>query len=371
MSPTPIVPDYTGANVRGIIPAMLGPMKWDSALPDWMPSVVAEAEQVVLLVLDGLGWDQLQEHAALMPALSSLQGGRITTVAPTTTSTALSSIATGLTPGEHGLIGYRMVVGGEILNVLRWAVNGDDRRRIYPPADIQRFPAFMGKAVPVVSPIELNGTAFSEAHLRGSVPVGWRAASSMPVEIRRLLQGGERFVYAYYGSVDKIAHERGFGDYYEAELRAADRLVSDVLEALPDRAALLVTADHGQVDVGDRVIKPSASLLSLCALQSGEGRFRWFHARRGAAAELQAAAAAEFADSGWVMSREQLIADGWFGATVPPAVAQRLGDVAAIAYEPVSYFDPGDLGPFELVCRHGSVTSAEVYVPLLAGMRTR
>ena len=119
------------------------------------------------------------------------------------------------------------------------------------------------------------------------------------------------------------------------------------------------------------MIKPSASLLSLCALQSGEGRFRWFHARRGAAAELLAAASAEFGGTGWVMSRDQLIADGWFGPTVPPAVSQRLGDVAAIAFEPVSYFDPADVGPFDLVCRHGSVTSAEVYVPLVAGMRTR
>jgi hypothetical protein len=370
VAPTPIVPDYAGANVRGIVPALLGPATWDGTLPDWMPSILAEAEQIVLLVLDGLGWDQLQEHVALMPALASLTGGRITTVAPTTTSTALSSIATGLTPGEHGLIGYRMVVGGEILNVLRWAVNGDDRRRAYPPADVQRFPAFMGRPVPVVSPLELTGSAFSEAHLRGSVPVGWRASSSIPVAIRRLLVAGERFVYAYYGDIDKIAHERGFGDYYEAELRVADRLVADVLDALPDGAALLVTADHGQVDVGDRVIKPSASLLSLCAMQSGEGRFRWFHARRGAAAELLAAAAAEFAESGWVLSREQLIADGWFGPTVPPAVAQRLGDVAAIAHAPVSYFDPGDTGPFELICRHGSVTSAEVYVPLVAGMRS-
>ena len=81
-------------------------------------------------------------------------------------------------------------------------------------------------------------------------------------------------------------------------------------------------------------------------------------------------ASAEFADSGGVMSRDPLIADGWFGATVPPTVAQRLGDVAAIAFEPVSYFDPADVGPFDLVCRHGSVTPAEVYVPLLAGMRT-
>ena len=370
MSPTPIVPDYAGANVRGIIPALLGPSTWSGTLPAWMPPVLADADKIVLLVLDGLGWEQLQEHAALMPTLSSLAGDRITTVAPTTTSTALSSIATGLTPGEHGLIGYRIVVGGEILNVLRWAVNGDDRRRAFPPADVQRFPAFLGQAIPVVSPIELTGTGFSEAHLRGSVPVGWRAASSMPVEIRHLLQAGERFVYAYYGNVDKIAHERGFGEYYEAELRVADRMVGDILDSLPAGAALLVTADHGQVEVGERIVKPSAGLLALCAMQSGEGRFRWLHAKRGAAADLLSAATSEFANTGWVISREQLIADGWFGPTVPPSVAQRLGEVAVIAYEPVSYFDPGDTGPFELVCRHGSVTSAEVYVPLVAGMRS-
>jgi hypothetical protein len=370
MLPAPILPDYSGANVRGIVPALLGPTTWEGTLPDWMPGVVGEARQVVLLVLDGLGWDQLQGHTSLMPALSQMTGGPITTVAPTTTSTALSSIATGLTPGEHGLIGYRIVLGGEILNVLRWAVNGDDRRRAYPPADIQRFPAFLGHPVPVVSPFELCGTAFSDAHLRGSVPVGWRASSSLPVEIRHLLEGGERFVYAYYGSIDKIAHERGFGEYYDAELRTADRLVGDVLEALPPGAALLVTADHGQVEVGDRVVVPSGELLAHCASQSGEGRFRWFHARRGAAGDLLAAATEEFGATGWVFTREQLIADGWFGPAVPPEVAARLGDIAAVACEPVSYYDPADTGPFELVCRHGSLTSAEVYVPLVAGMHS-
>jgi hypothetical protein len=369
MLPPPILPDYGGANVRGIVPALLGPNSWAGSLPEWMPAVVAESRQVVLLVLDGLGWDQMQSHTALLPTLTGLAGTRITTVAPTTTSTALSSIATGLTPGEHGLIGYRMVLGGEVLNVLRWAVNGDDRRRAYPPADVQRFPAFLGHPVPVVSPSELGGSAFSEAHLRGSSPVGWRAVSSMPVDIRRLLLDGERFVYAYYGGIDKIAHERGFGDYYEAELRAADRLVGDILEALPDGCSLVITADHGQVEVGDRIVVPSVDLLSLCTGQSGEGRFRWLHARRGAAQELTSAATDEFGGTGWVVERDRMIADGWFGPTVPPAVAQRLGDVAVVACEPVSYHDPADTGPFELICRHGSLTSAEVYVPLLAGMR--
>lgn len=369
MSPEPIVPDYAGANVRGIVPALLGPLPWSTGLPAWIPQVVAEASQVVLLVLDGLGWDQLQERRAIAPTIASLVGGPITTVAPTTTSTALSSIATGLTPGEHGLIGYRIVLGGEVLNVLRWAVNGDDRRRVYPPADIQRFPAFMGERVPVVSPFELCNTAFTEAHMRGGRPVGWRSMSSLPVDVGRLLREGERFVYAYYGGVDKIAHERGFGPYYDAELRIADRLVGDVLEALPPGAVLLVTADHGQVQVGSNIIAPGDDVLALCTLQSGEGRFRWMHARRGAADELAAAAAEQFGDVAWVHSRDELISGGWFGPVVPPDVAHRLGDVAIIAHADVSFLDPEDTGPFELVCRHGSMTSAEVYVPLLAGTR--
>ena len=364
----PVLPNYSGANVRGVVPALVGPQSWKSDLPNWMPEAVRHAHQAVLLVLDGLGWDQLQERPLLAPVLSAFQGRSITTVAPTTTATALSSIATGLTPGEHGIVGYRMVLGGEVVNTLRWTVDGADRSRSQPPAEVQRFPAFLGEAIPVVTPSELIGTAFSAAHLRGSRPIGWRAPSSLPIEVARLLEAGERFVYAYYGGIDKIAHERGFGDFYDAELRTADRLVADVLELLPPGAVLLVTADHGQVEVGERIIHPSADLLSHVALQSGEGRFRWFHARRGANDDLLAAAVAEFASTAWIYTRDEVIESGMFGPTVPPQVAARLGDVAVLARDDVSYHDPADTGPFPLMCRHGSLTSAEVNVPLLAAM---
>ena len=365
----PILPDYAGANVRGIVPAILGPTSWKGCLPGWIPSLLDDADQIVLLVLDGLGWDQLRERTTIAPTLAAMAGGPITTVAPTTTATALTSIATGLTPGEHGVVGYRVVLGGEVVNMLRWAHGGLDRRRSQPPRDVQRYPAFLGETVPVVSPAELCFTGFSEAHLRGSRPVGFRATSSLPVEVRRELAAGERFVYAYYGGIDKIAHERGFGEFYDAELRDADRLVGDLLDLLPPGAALLITADHGQVSVGDNIVKPSSELLATVTMQSGEGRFRWLHARRGAEQELLAAAQQEFGDTGWIRSREQIVAEGWLGPTVAPPIAARLGDVAVIAREPVSYFDPDDSGPFELICRHGSMTSAEVNVPLLAAMR--
>ena len=235
VSDVPILPDYTGANVRGIIPALLGPGDWATSLPSWFPEPVRHARQAVLLVLDGLGWEQLQDHRGQAPVLSSLPGNVLTTVAPTTTATALSSIATGLTPGEHGLIGYRMYVNGEVINVLRWVAAGGDRRRASPPREVQPFAAFMGADVPVISPAELEHTAFTEAHLRGSRPAGYRASSAIAVEVGRQLRGGERFVYAYYGGVDKTAHERGFGEFYDAELRAADRIVGDILDVLRAR----------------------------------------------------------------------------------------------------------------------------------------
>ena len=364
----PIIPDYGGANVRGIVPALLGPASWETGLPTWMPEPVSAARAVVVLVLDGLGWDQLQAHRDLMPTVASMAGGPIHTVAPTTTATALTSITTGLTPAEHGLVGYRMAVGGEVMNVLRWYVGDQAVRRSHPPREVQPFEPFLGQTVPVVSVAELQGSAFSEAHLRGCDPVGWRAASSIAVQARLEVEAGERFVYCYYGGIDKIAHERGFGPFYDAELRSADRLVADLLETLPAGAALLVTADHGQVHVGDRLVTPSPELLASVTMQSGEGRFRWLHTVKGAVEDVAAVARDEVGHLAWVVTKEQTLDEQWFGSAMAPAIRSRLGDVALAAHEQVSFHDPADSGPFELVCRHGSLTSAEVNVPLVGAL---
>jgi hypothetical protein len=361
----PIVPTYEGPNVRGLVPALLGPDRGSSL--SWLPPGVASAPAVVLLVLDGLGWDQLQERPDLAPTLASMVGGPITTVAPTTTATALTSITTGLAPGEHGLVGYRIDVGGDVLNVLRWHTDrGGDARRSHEPRRLQPFDPFLGIDVPVVSKAELENSAFSAAHLRGSRPHGWRAMSSLPVAVGSLVRAGERFVYAYYDGIDKIAHERGFGSFYDAELAAADRLVADVLAAVPTGTAVVVTADHGQVMVGRNTLPPAAGVMQLVSRTSGEGRFRWLHARPGAGDDLLAAAVESHADVAWAVSIGQMVDEHWFGRTMSPPVRARLGDVALVAHAPISFDDPADNGPFELQCRHGSLTAAEVYVPLLA-----
>ena len=364
-SPALVLPDVDGACVANLVPALLGP-RGTGALPPWFPPAVRDARQVVLLVLDGLGWQQLCDRRALAPTLAALVGGPITTVAPSTTATALTSITTGLQPGEHGVVGYRFPVRSEVLNTLRWSTPAGDARTRIPPHRIQPVPAFLGASVPVVTKAEFASSGFSGAHLAGARLHGYRALSTMLVELRRLLVAGERFVYAYYDGIDKVAHEYGFGEHYDAELAFADELAARVRDLLPADAALLVTADHGQVHVGDAVRTLDPSIRALVAHQSGEGRFRWLHARAGAAADLEAAARAAHGHEAWVVSTETIVADRWFGATVTPTARARLGDVALVARDAVSFDDAADSGPYHLVCRHGSLTADEMLVPLLA-----
>ena len=138
MADDPLLPDYDGACITNVVPALL---HLDGQAPAWLPASALDADRVVLLVIDGLGWTQLQQRRHLAPTLAALVGGPITTVAPSTTATALTSISTGLPPGEHGVMGYRMAVDGEVLNVLRWTTpQGDARRRIVP----RRGPAARG-----------------------------------------------------------------------------------------------------------------------------------------------------------------------------------------------------------------------------------
>jgi hypothetical protein len=361
----PELPDYSGACVCNVVPALIEP---GHEPPAWLPGLVTEADRIVLLVLDGVGWHQLGIRRHLAPTLSAMSGGPIQSVLPTTTATALTSISTGTTPGEHGLIGYRVAIEGEVLNVLRWTTRNGDARQTHPGPKLQMVPAFAGHRPPVVTRAEFANGGFSAGHLDGVRFRGYRVPSTLVTEIAQCTSAGEPFVYAYYDGVDKVSHEYGLGPHYDAELAATDRLVADVLGAVPKGTAVVVTADHGQVHVGDDVTPVGSAVLAHVSFQSGEGRFRWLHARPGRADVLLETAADVHGARAWVRSRDQLVDDGWFGPRVTADALARLGDVALVAKGTAAFTEPTDTGPYSLVGRHGSATPAELDVPLLAAL---
>jgi hypothetical protein len=362
-------PSYDGPGVSSIVPALLGAGALGAGSAEagleWLPEPVRGAPTVVLLVLDGLGWEAVEAHRELLPTLAALDGGPIPTVVPSTTASALTSITTGVAPSEHGLIGYRVRVDGGVLNALSWQTDG---RRGPDPGLVQRREPFRGVDVPVVTKHEFRSSGFTEAHLRGARFEGWRSVSELAERCRRLATAGERLVYAYYPGVDEIAHAHGLHDgYYDAELAFVDRLVGDVLAALPSSATLLVTADHGQVHLGEDAWLPLGATGELVEECSGDGRFRYLHARRGAAADLLAAARDEHSERAWVLSREELLDDGWLGPPPSAVIGRRIGDVVLAARDPVGFVDPELPREAGLRSAHGSLTAAEMLVPLLAG----
>ena len=353
----PVRPQFEGAWIGGIVPAVFG-----AADAAWLPEPLRGAQAVLLLVCDGLGWDMVQRHHEAMPTLASMTGGPITSVVPSTTSAGLTSIVTGAAPAEHGLTGYRIRVGGEPLNVLRWPSKGGP-----DPAAVQPVPAFLGHDVAVVTRAEFRASGFTQAHLRDTTLIGWRTTSSLVEHCRRLADGDRTFAYAYYDGVDKVAHEYGLrSEFIVGELAAADHLVSQLLDVLPETWALAVTADHGQVHVeADDAIELDA-VHRLVGSYSGEGRFRTLHARSGAAAELATAAEQQYGDRAWVFTRDRLFDEGWLGPRASLAVRGRVGDVILAAREDVVFLDPDLPQESSMRSHHGSLTPAEMEVPLLA-----
>lgn len=369
----PKLPDYGGGCIADLVPTILG-----FETPDWpqaelkqrplLDEAVLAARSIVLILLDGLGAEQLAAHACLCPTLTEMSARTITTVAPTTTASALTSFATGAPPGEHGIVGYRIPTQEGNLNVLRWTTPKGRATKRIKPERFQPLGAFGDQRPPVVHSREYKGSGFTRAYLRDARIVGISKLSSLVVETRRLVADGEAFVYAYYDGPDVIAHEHGFGEHYEAELRACDRLMSDLITEMPRGTAVVVTADHGLVDCSDSMTRVHPSVLQHALAESGEYRFRWLHAIPGRARPLYEAAVNAHGSQAWVVTAEEIVEAGWLGPVVTDAARRRLGDVALVARGPHAFHvsEPNKKQtPSRLKGRHGSMTSAEMLVPLL------
>lgn len=355
----PRPPAYQGAWVGAVLPALLG--DGDAAV---LPAPARTATQTVLLVCDGLGWDLATRPG--LPALAALEGGAIDTTVPATTSTALTSITTGRPPGEHGVIGYRMRVAGQILTTLSWNPDkGPD------PAEVQPHPPFGGREVPVVTCAEFRGSGLTRAHLRGGVLLGWKSVSTLVEHVARQVGAGAPVVYAYYDGVDKVGHEFGPDSPYMArELDGADALVAELRDALPSGCALVVTADHGMVASPAPARHRLDAVARMVTAWAGEGRMRSLYAAPGQSGRLADACREAYGEAAWVLTRDELLEHGWLGGRPSATIAGRVGDVVLASRGAATFIAPDLPREAELLGAHGSLTDAELAVPLLAGRGT-
>jgi hypothetical protein len=337
-----------------------------------------------LLLVDGLGHEQLLAHAEVAPFLAGLASERepLTAPFPSTTAASLGSLGTGLPPGGHGLVGYTFAVPSHDrpMNALLWELYGIgphvDLRASFDPQAFQPSPTALeraearGSTVTRIGPPPHEGSGFTESVLRGGRYVGAYWPDDVRREIATALGQARPTVWAYHPDLDTAGHSTGAGsDEWLARLRAADVLARDVASDLPPRTALVVTGDHGMVTVDrdERVfVEDHPGLCEGVRMVAGESRARHVYARPGAAADVLAAWGSALGDRMWVASKEGAIARGWFGPTVSEWVEPRIGDVVAAARTPMGVFQRSvDPLQAQLVGHHGSMTPAEQLVPFI------
>jgi type I phosphodiesterase/nucleotide pyrophosphatase len=368
----PIVPSYgtaTLADLSSSILASLDPGSPESQNVMGLPS----AQRACLLIVDGLGWDLLRAHPAAAPFLSELarDAKPMTAGFPATTVTSLGSLCTGLPPGQHGMLGYQVIIPGEnrLLNGLRWDSRVDPRQW-QPRTTIYERAAAAGIAAVHVAQRSFRGTGLTEATMRGA---DYRSADSMGALAAQaaaaLAEDGRALVTVYHGDLDGTGHVFGVGsEAWYNQLAHVDKLAEQLAGALPSGTYMHVTADHGMVDIGpeDKIdVDAVAELQAGLALLGGEPRARHVYARPGAAADVLATWRETLGDRAWVLSRDEAIKEGWFGP-VDPGMADRIGDVVAAPAGGLALVAT-EAEPREsaLSGMHGSLTPSEQFVPAL------
>jgi len=256
------------------------------------------------------------------------------------------------------------------LNHVQWADDPDPelwqpRRSVFAQA------ADAGVEVTAVAPYAFRGSGLSNAAYRGARYSGTVGAGDLAALLVQSLAAAPRaLVYGYTAELDLTGHVRGVDSAsWRAQLALVDRLVEQVVDGLPDDAALLVTADHGMLDVpADTRLDLDATpeLTNGVRLLAGEPRARYLHAVPGAEADLLARWREVLGERAWVTGRDEAIASGVFGP-VDDDLAGRIGDVVALARGTWALTaTEREPGPSRLVGYHGSLTATELAIPLLA-----
>lgn len=370
----PLVPRYGGGSLADVVPSLLAGL----GVPGMVDVLgISGPSRVCVLLVDGLGWRLLREHASDAPFLASLAGSPITAGFPSTTASSLAALGTGLPTGEHGLVGYSFEDGAEVLNALRWSRYGVpehvDLRSVLVPEEVQpRRTAFeaasdAGVAVRLVLPRDQKGSGLSRAALRGGRFQAVLGFGDLVARVAEAMRSDDRVLcYAYHGDLDALGHVYGPGsDPWLWQLRFVDRLAAALADGLPRGGALVVTADHGMVAADDRVdFDADAGLQEGVRVLGGEPRIR--HVYTSDVAGVRGRWTERLGDRAWVVSRSEAVAAGWFGPRVADHVLPRIGDLVVAARGSLALVrSTVEPSATTFVGHHGSLTEEEQHIPAL------
>ena len=342
-----------------------------------LASKVGDVGRVCVVLVDGMGFHLLPAMAAHAPLLADVLRGaagelaELSSTFPSTTPTSLVSLGTGVEPGRHGVLGFTLNVPGtdRVLTHIFWRDDPDPRDWQPMPTWFQRI-VWVGVGATVVLPAPFIGSGLSDAAYRGARFSAVGKFDDYAERVVAELHAGPGLVYAYTSALDTAAHVFGIASAeWAAAATAVDALLNRLLDGLPADAALIVTADHGGLDVAPDAridLDADPTLSNGIRVVAGEPRLRYLHTVDGAASDVLDRWRAVLGSRATVLGRDEAIETGCFGA-VSAAHRSRIGDVVVICTDPIAVLatrhEPPEIS--RLIGFHGAATAAETAIPLI------
>jgi hypothetical protein len=328
----------------------------------------------VLVVVDGLGAISLRGHAGHARNLTAGMAKKdiAQSVFPSTTAAALTSIVTGVWPGEHGLVGYRVLdrTRDVLVNQLSgWESDGLDPLTWQPVDTVFERAAAAGHASFAVGLAAYAHSGFTRATLRGASFVA-AATPEERVEAAYALaqENPGSLVYCYLPEVDKAGHRYGVASgEWVAALESVDAALAT---RIPPGVGVLVTSDHGMVDVSPnrQVVLEEAHLGGIRHV-GGEPRMLHLHLQPDADADtVLSRLRADLEGVADVITRDHAVREaGLFGPVVTDAAWSRVGDLLVVARGSWAVYNgtAADQRGRGMIGQHGAVTPEERQVPLI------
>lgn len=345
------------------------------------PLALGPVDSAIVLLVDGLGVTNLRERRGHARTLhSALTKASIAeTVFPSTTAAALSSLTTGVEPGEHGIVGYtvRDPYTGTVLNQLTgWG-------ELMPPESWQRAETVFERGVKCGLRMDVIGlpkyadSGFTKAVLRGANYIEENSiADRLSAAVERSATPG--LTYVYVAELDMVAHAKGWeSGEWTARLEELDSAVLLATKRLASAVGMLVTADHGIIDVPAHrhllidLIAPE--LISSVTATAGDPRALMLYLSDAVTAAERLTFARSWQDAlgadVWALSREEALGAGLYGVSseIPRDVALRIGDIVIAAKRNVALYDSRTASAQSraMIGQHGSFSDEERRVPLL------
>lgn len=383
-------PEYHGGSIVNLMASIkrafgLAPQDYPE-LAMLTSDKLRENESTTLLVIDGLGADLLREFSADPKASGRLEEnlcGRMTSVYPPTTASAITTFMSGQAPQQHGLTGWFMNFReiGMTTAVLPFMARGghgclsEQGINIADLVDCDSLSRDLPVKASMLLPAEIADSDFSNRVGDGAISIPYSGLDDFIEKIIACQNENQesKYLYAYWPTFDHLCHIHGPSDSRVFEhFLALEQALEPVLDnAKKSGNNLLITADHGFLDSGpnERIEMddhPIAKAM-LAAPLFGEPRSAYCNIRKGCDDEFEDYINSELGYAINLIASAELIAQGWFGLGEPhPELGARVGDYTLQMKERYTIKDtlPSER-PFDLYGMHGGVTAAEQWVPLI------